>query len=734
MPDLDALIQSTANSAGSLTAAEGVVLNTPTSYAEPIFVTIPAFSPDHSFGPCSWQPRGNALPQQGDRCIVVFDEAREPWVPLWEGDTTVSGGGGAPSGPAGGDLAGTYPNPTVPGKVSKTGDTMTGTLVLPGTVFPTPGTSKGRFATLPAVPNWIGMFMNASFNGTGWVLDDPALWGMFMKLDVRASTDNFAVWRIPPGAGAHTDETPVFKIDASTGNITVVGKVSGVANATGPTDALPLGQADLRYPARSNLPVNVRDHGATGNGTTDDIVALDAARDAAGPGGTIEVPTGVYLVSRPWVLLRQQKVIGNNKQVWWESGNETGTTQTDPASRIDHPTCVLKPTAGFTGVTFAAAFGGALTVKGVIVVPGTDLLTGDTSARWGGQIKGLGIEGNRVGTDVDGIVLLGQATDWHLEDVEIANCTGHGLSLESYQWSSGNFHQPQNMTAFRCSIHNNAKSGVSSQSCQDSIFSHTWSHHNQEYGWLFSGSRHNRLIACAAEQNKWGFGVQGGSEVAFVGCWTDLNEQYGFLLQNSGAKQVIQLDGCSTHRDGRGSNGLAAGLAGLGIYGASGSNHGPVYITNHNSTIGRLFAADTDGPQIGLDCNFAPDVYVDGTLWGRATAISKANGSVVRVSPGTKLVTGLVGAEVTTRPLSVTDGGTFEKSINLNGKTFIRDYGAIELFDVNSGYLELGELAGNAGAGGADRARLFIKDNGAGKTQLCVQFNTGTPIVLATQV
>jgi len=31
------------------------------------------------------------------------------------------------------------------------------------------------------------------------------------------------------------------------------------------------------------------------------------------------------------------------------------------------------------------------------------------------------------------------------------------------------------------------------------------------------------------------------------------------------------------------------------------------------------------------------------------------------------------------------------------------------------------------------KARLFVRDNGAGKTQLCVQFNTGAVQVLATQ-
>jgi len=36
-------------------------------------------------------------------------------------------------------------------------------------------------------------------------------------------------------------------------------------------------------------------------------------------------------------------------------------------------------------------------------------------------------------------------------------------------------------------------------------------------------------------------------------------------------------------------------------------------------------------------------------------------------------------------------------------------------------------------APGANKARLFLKDNGSGRTQLCVRFNTGAVQVLATQ-
>src|SRR4029079_18381583 len=32
-----------------------------------------------------------------------------------------------------------------------------------------------------------------------------------------------------------------------------------------------------------------------------------------------------------------------------------------------------------------------------------------------------------------------------------------------------------------------------------------------------------------------------------------------------------------------------------------------------------------------------------------------------------------------------------------------------------------------------NRARLFVRDNGSGQTQLCVRFNTGGVVVIATQ-
>jgi len=53
--------------------------------------------------------------------------------------------------------------------------------------------------------------------------------------------------------------------------------------------------------------------------------------------------------------------------------------------------------------------------------------------------------------------------------------------------------------------------------------------------------------------------------------------------------------------------------------------------------------------------------------------------------------------------------------------------------ELQTGVLRMIEIA-DPGVAPANGARLYTKDNGAGKTQLVIIFNTGSPIVLATQV
>ena len=62
------------------------------------------------------------------------------------------------------------------------------------------------------------------------------------------------------------------------------------------------------------------------------------------------------------------------------------------------------------------------------------------------------------------------------------------------------------------------------------------------------------------------------------------------------------------------------------------------------------------------------------------------------------------------------------------------------IFQINNGtsntagVLEVHELAADPAAPAANGARLYVKDNGAGATQLCVLFDAGTPQCFVTQV
>lgn len=80
----------------------------------------------------------------------------------------------------------------------------------------TPGNQRFRFQTVPAVPNWGALTLNANYN-SGWFLDDPATNGWFFKLDTRGGNGdgpNNGLWlfKIPPGANPHTNEGPVFGV------------------------------------------------------------------------------------------------------------------------------------------------------------------------------------------------------------------------------------------------------------------------------------------------------------------------------------------------------------------------------------------------------------------------------------------------------------------------------------------------------------------------------------------
>jgi hypothetical protein len=68
----------------------------------------------------------------------------------------------------------------------------------------------------------------------------------------------------------------------------------------------------------------------------------------------------------------------------------------------------------------------------------------------------------------------------------------------------------------------------------------------------------------------------------------------------------------------------------------------------------------------------------------------------------------------------------------LHGKTSTGYAGYFEGKVYTNKWYELTEIT-TPGSPASNRARLFVRDNGLGKTQLCVKFANGTSKVLATE-
>jgi hypothetical protein len=177
--------------------------------------------------------------------------------------------------------------------------------------------------------------------------------------------------------------------------------------------------------------------------------------------------------------------------------------------------------------------------------------------------------------------------------------------------------------------------------------------------------------------------------------------------------------------------------SGLGVLGSSSTNNG---VSGESSAgIGvRGFSATSDGVQGVSDGHSGVVGISNATSWPAVGSWSKGNSTGVEGYSGAALPkaapakTGVFGyaaqdaTSVGVRGESPAGYGIYGKTTGtgfagyFNGKTFM------------SQFVEIAEITSPAAPGG-NRARLFVRDNGAGKTQLCVRFPTGAIKILATE-
>lgn len=148
--------------------------------------------------------------------------------------------------------------------------------------------------------------------------------------------------------------------------------------------------------------INVKtDFGAVGDGATNDTVAIqNALNSVPAGGGLVYFPRGDYLVSSTLqVKTEGTMLVGDGP------GNRFGATQVSFGSRI-------RATSGLTG--------------SVILVQ----RTADDRPLHGVHFRDLAVDGDHIGTAVDGIVF--RSNQGSMSNVSVWNASGYGLRVKGY--------------------------------------------------------------------------------------------------------------------------------------------------------------------------------------------------------------------------------------------------------------------------------------------------------------
>jgi hypothetical protein len=302
--------------------------------------------------------------------------------------------------------------------------------------------------------------------------------------------------------------------------------------------------------------INVKDapYSATGNGSTDDKAAIQAAlNDVPANGGAVFFPPGDYVVSGPLAPKSRTLMYGSHTPVWDGADN--------PASA-----CKIRASASFAGAGMIASPAGT---KGV-------------------TIRNLALVGNGVATSGSGISMADTSeSSWSLEHVTIAAFAGDGISGRVHVASLDG-----------CFISGNRGWGVNATGgkyWRDVHVSNSFLFYNRSGNLYFGGSGSSEavdFVNCRFERggtnpanvfspfNASAPGVRLGSArfVDFVNCNTDANTGNGFEIVHEASSPSyvpnhIVMTACHFNRDGTGSNpqtgGTLPAMAGLKVAGTN---------------------------------------------------------------------------------------------------------------------------------------------------------------------
>jgi hypothetical protein len=277
---------------------------------------------------------------------------------------------------------------------------------------------------------------------------------------------------------------------------------AGVVAAAG-AGAVAIGATDRHDHSRD---YDVRDFGATGDGTSDDTAALQKALDAARPtGGVVTFPPGTYLTRRLTLYSRVHL-----------RGSGAAAT-------------VLKLAAG--------------TNTAVLEADGYDRESAVGSA--GGisefSVRDLALDGNREQGNAiaDGLRVYGYG--YELSEVIVFNCGADGIV--SGWGTAGDLPPPSHQMEARLTglrLHDNGGNGIHFAGPHDSMFLNCLAFKNGRTGFDMAGNAYGTLMVnCHA----WGAGQNVSFELAASGigcvnCYADLDGGVGVRISRNDCRWI----------------------------------------------------------------------------------------------------------------------------------------------------------------------------------------------------
>jgi parallel beta-helix repeat protein len=261
-------------------------------------------------------------------------------VPTW----AAPGGGGAPSGPAGGSLAGTYPNPTIAAGAITTNEIADGTITnsdisaaatIAKSKLAALNISDADVASAAAIAysklNLTGSITNTDISASAAIAKSKLAALNIGDSDVNAISES-KVTNLTTDLSNKLDKSTVTTkgdILAATGSATIarlgVGTDGQVLTADSSQSTgvkwAPAGGVSLPF-----INVKANPYNAAGDGTTDDTSAINSALTAAASaGGLVYFPAGNYRVTAPLTVGNNTTLLGDGAAVIKRDFSGSGT-------------------------------------------------------------------------------------------------------------------------------------------------------------------------------------------------------------------------------------------------------------------------------------------------------------------------------------------------------------------------------------------------------------------------